>query len=146
MRNNKKRTTSGDGYALKQFAELVGGSKRDFELEGDSIRVRPRRPIPRSRTEDGYGLLRCEWPGERRLADFDVANSPPPAPLFCNLREELDIAPKAHLAGALSDLPMDLRENLDTEFQPQAKLGHWANIEGDRESLVSAAVDLDGVL
>ncbi len=27
------------------------------------------------RVEDGYGLLRCDLPGERRLADFDVADA-----------------------------------------------------------------------
>jgi len=61
--------------AVRRRLGLEPGSKLDFELEGDSIRVRPLRSIPRSRTEDGYGLLRCERPGERRLADFDVANA-----------------------------------------------------------------------
>lgn len=54
---------------------LVPGSKLDFELEGDSIRVRLRKSIPPARVEDGYGLLRCDLPGERRLADFDVAEA-----------------------------------------------------------------------
>ena len=49
------------------------GTKLDFELEGDSIRVRPQRAIKRSRPEDGFGMLTCNQPGERRLADFDVA-------------------------------------------------------------------------
>lgn len=49
------------------------GSKLDFVLEGDSIRVRPLKSIPPSRLEEGYGMLRCELPGQRRLADFDVA-------------------------------------------------------------------------
>ena len=49
------------------------GTKLDFELEGDSIRVRPQRSIKRSRPEDGFGMLTCNQPGERRLADFDVA-------------------------------------------------------------------------
>jgi antitoxin PrlF len=51
------------------------GSKLDFELEGDSIRIRLLKSIPTSRAEDGYGLLRCDLTGERRLADFDVADA-----------------------------------------------------------------------
>jgi AbrB family looped-hinge helix DNA binding protein len=59
--------------AIRHRLGIVPGSKLDFELEGDSIRVKPLRPIKPTRAEDGYGLLRCDQPGERRLADFDVA-------------------------------------------------------------------------
>jgi hypothetical protein len=31
--------------------------------------------IPPSRAEDGYGMLRCDPLGERRLADFEVAEA-----------------------------------------------------------------------
>jgi AbrB family looped-hinge helix DNA binding protein len=58
---------------IRRRLGIVPGSKLDFELEGDSIRVKLRRSIPPSRPEDGYGLLRCELPGERSLADFDAA-------------------------------------------------------------------------
>ena len=58
---------------IRRRLGIAPGSKLDFELEGDSIRVRLCRSIPPSRAEDGYGLLRCNLPGERRLADFDVA-------------------------------------------------------------------------
>ncbi len=61
--------------AIRRQLGLEPGSKLDFALEGDSIRVRPAKSIPRSRTKDGYGLLRCDLPGERRLADFDVAQA-----------------------------------------------------------------------
>jgi antitoxin PrlF len=61
--------------AIRRRLGLTPGSKLDFELEGDSIRVRPLKSIRTSRTEDGYGMLRCELPGERRLADFDVAEA-----------------------------------------------------------------------
>jgi hypothetical protein len=44
-------------------------------LEGDSIRVRPLRTIKRTQVDDGYGMLRCDQSGERRLADFDVATA-----------------------------------------------------------------------
>jgi AbrB family looped-hinge helix DNA binding protein len=59
--------------AIRHRLGIVPGSKLDFELEGDSIRVRPVRTIPSTRPEDGYGLLRCDQPGERRLSEFDVA-------------------------------------------------------------------------
>lgn len=61
--------------AIRRRLGLGPGSKLDFQLEGDSIRVRPQRSIPPSRVEDGYGMLRCNLLGERRLADFDVAEA-----------------------------------------------------------------------
>ncbi|MBK1732188.1 hypothetical protein CKO41_10385 [Thiococcus pfennigii] len=39
-------------------------AKLDFELEGDSVRVRLRKAIPSWRAEDGSGSLRCDLPGE----------------------------------------------------------------------------------
>ena len=61
--------------AIRRRLGLVPGSKLDFELEGDGIRVRPLKSIPPSRAEDGYGMLRCALPGERHLAGFDVAEA-----------------------------------------------------------------------
>lgn len=61
--------------AIRRRLGLVPGSKLDFELEGDGIRVRPLKSIPPSRAEDGYGMLRCTLPGGRRLAGFDVAEA-----------------------------------------------------------------------
>jgi antitoxin PrlF len=61
--------------AIRRRLGIAPGSKLDFELEGDSIRVRLCKSIPPSRAEDGNGLLRCDLPGERRLADFDVAGA-----------------------------------------------------------------------
>ena len=54
---------------------IAPGSKLDFELEGDVIRVRLRKSIQSTRPEDGYGLLVCDRPGERHLSDFDVADA-----------------------------------------------------------------------
>jgi AbrB family looped-hinge helix DNA binding protein len=59
--------------AIRHRLGIVPGSKLDFELEGDSIRVKPLRTIKPTRPEDGYGLLRCDQPGERWLSEFDVA-------------------------------------------------------------------------
>jgi antitoxin PrlF len=61
--------------AIRRRLGLVPGSKLDFQMEGDSIRVRPLKSIPPSRAEDGFGMLRCDLAGERRLVDFDVAEA-----------------------------------------------------------------------
>jgi antitoxin PrlF len=59
--------------AIRRRLGIAPGTKLAFELEGDSIRVRPIRATKRTRAGDGYGMLHCDQPGERRLADFDVA-------------------------------------------------------------------------
>jgi len=59
--------------AIRQRLGIEPGTKLDFELEGDTIRVTPVRSVQRTRPEDGFGMLTCTKPGERRLADFDVA-------------------------------------------------------------------------
>ncbi len=61
--------------AIRYRLGIKPGTKLDFDLEGDSIRVRPLRPIKRALPEDGYGMLTCHQPGERHLADFDVATA-----------------------------------------------------------------------
>lgn len=59
--------------AIRHRLGIEPGTKLDFELEGDTIRVRPLRAVQRTRPEEGYGMLRCDRPGARCLADFDVA-------------------------------------------------------------------------
>ena len=54
---------------------IAPGSKLDFELEGDVIRVRLRKSVQSTRPEDGFGLLVCDRPGKRHLSDFDVADA-----------------------------------------------------------------------
>lgn len=61
--------------AIRHRLGIQPGTKLDFALEGDSIRVRPLRTMPQTHPEDGYGLLTCTRPGARRLSDFDVAES-----------------------------------------------------------------------
>jgi len=60
---------------IRRRLGIAPGSKLDFELEGDSIRIRLCKAVPPSRVEDGYGLLRCELPGERRLTNFDITEA-----------------------------------------------------------------------
>ncbi len=69
--------------------------------------------------------------GEERVVDLDHAwqllrsplptmestNEPNARRLFRNLREELDMGPTEHLAGALTLLPGDLRDDLETELE-----------------------------
>ena len=59
--------------AIRHRLGIEPGTKLDFALEGDTMRVRPLRAVQRTRPEEGYGILRCDQPGARRLADFDVA-------------------------------------------------------------------------
>ncbi len=61
--------------AIRHRLGIQPGTKLDFELVGDSIRVRPLRTMPQTQPEDGYGMLTCTRPGTRSLSDFDVAES-----------------------------------------------------------------------
>lgn len=60
---------------IRRRLGIVAGCQLDFTLEGNAIRVELKRPIKPARPEDGYGMLVCNKPGERRLADFDVAHA-----------------------------------------------------------------------
>jgi superfamily II DNA or RNA helicase len=69
--------------------------------------------------------------GDERVVDLDHAwqllrsplptmestNEPNARRLFRNLREELAMGPADHLAGALTELPGDLRDDLETELE-----------------------------
>ena len=61
--------------AIRHRLGIGPGTKLDFELEGNSIRVRPLRAIKPTQAADGYGMLTCDQPGGRRLAAFDVATA-----------------------------------------------------------------------
>ena len=61
--------------AIRRRLGIGPGTKLDFALEGNSIRVRPLRAIKPTQAADGYGMLTCDQPGERRLTDFDVATA-----------------------------------------------------------------------
>lgn len=51
-------------------------SEEEWEAsEDNTMRADVRRSIQPTRIEDGYGMLVCQQPGERRLSDFDVAQA-----------------------------------------------------------------------
>jgi len=60
---------------IRRRLGITAGCQLAFDLEGSVIHVRMKRRIVPTRMEDGYGMLRCNEPGERRLADFDVAEA-----------------------------------------------------------------------
>ncbi len=77
----------------------------------------PERVLPllggAQRVEDidyGWQLLRSPLPTR------DSTNEPNARRLFHNLREDLGLRPNEHLAGALTDLPVELRDDLETEL------------------------------
>ena len=60
---------------IRKVLGIASGTRLDFSVEGQSIRVEVARRAAPTRLEDGYGLLVCRKPGTRRLADFDVAQA-----------------------------------------------------------------------
>jgi hypothetical protein len=67
------------------------------------------------------------------LPTMDSTNEPNARRLFRNLREDLDLPPGEHLAGALSELPVDLREDLETELV--GRVPEQAGQRGDVEPI-----------
>ncbi len=59
----------------------------------------------------GWLLLRSPLP------TTDSTNEPNARRLFRNLREELGLSPREHLAGSLNELPGDLRDDLEIELE-----------------------------
>ena len=59
----------------------------------------------------GWQLLRSPLPS------MESTNEPNARRLFRNLREDLGLRRTEHLAGALTELPMDLRDDLETELE-----------------------------
>lgn len=58
---------------IRRRLGITPGCQLDFSLEGQVIRAQIKRQVAPTRIEDGFGMLVCKRPGERRLADFDVA-------------------------------------------------------------------------
>jgi AbrB family looped-hinge helix DNA binding protein len=58
---------------IRRRLGITPGCQLDFSLEGQVIRAEVKRQVAPTKAEDGLGMLVCKRPGERRLADFDVA-------------------------------------------------------------------------
>ena len=58
---------------IRRLLGITPGCQLDFSLEGNAIHAEVKRQIVKTNAEDGFGMLVCKKPGNRRLADFDVA-------------------------------------------------------------------------
>lgn len=59
--------------SIRQRLGIFPGCQLDFTVDGNTIQIVVKRIIKPTDVEDGYGLLVCNKPGQRRLDDFDVA-------------------------------------------------------------------------
>jgi AbrB family looped-hinge helix DNA binding protein len=60
--------------AIRRGLGIKAGTELDFEVEGATIRVSLRQPVPPANLVAGYGLLRAKSIGKpRSLVDFDAA-------------------------------------------------------------------------
>ena len=59
---------------IRKQLGITAGSQLNLILENAGLRVEVQKRIHPTLLEDGYGLLICKKPGERNLADFDVAH------------------------------------------------------------------------
>ena len=60
---------------IRRSLGIRRGCQLEFHLEGNTIRAEVKRRTTPTQAEDGFGMLVCERPGTRRLAEFDVATA-----------------------------------------------------------------------
>lgn len=60
---------------IRRRLGITPGCQLEFRLEGNVIHAELKRQRTPTSPDEGYGMLVCTRPGERRLADFDVALS-----------------------------------------------------------------------
>jgi len=60
---------------IRRQLGIAPGCQLDFSLEGQVIHVAVKRQKVPTKAEDGFGMLVCKKPGQRNLADFDVATA-----------------------------------------------------------------------
>ena len=58
---------------IRKQLGITAGTQLNLILENAGLRVEVQKRIQPTHPEDGYGILICKEPGERHLADFDVA-------------------------------------------------------------------------
>jgi AbrB family looped-hinge helix DNA binding protein len=65
---------------IRRRLGIAPGCQLNFSLEGQVIHVAMKRQMVQTVAQDGFGMLVCKKPGQRRLADFDVAKAMREAP------------------------------------------------------------------
>jgi AbrB family looped-hinge helix DNA binding protein len=60
---------------IRRRLGIAPGCQLNFSLEGQIIHVEMKRQRVPTEPQDGFGMLVCKKPGQRRLADFDVAKA-----------------------------------------------------------------------
>jgi AbrB family looped-hinge helix DNA binding protein len=60
---------------IRKRLGITPGCQLEFTLEGAGIHVELKRQVRMSTVDEGFGMLQCTEPGERRLNDFDVAEA-----------------------------------------------------------------------
>ena len=58
---------------IRRHLGITPGCQLNFSLEGHVIRAEVKRQLTKTKVDEGFGMLVCKQPGERRLADFDAA-------------------------------------------------------------------------
>ena len=58
---------------IRRRLGIAPGCQLNFSLEGQVIHAEVKRQMKQTKVQDGFGMLVCKRPGQRRLADFDVA-------------------------------------------------------------------------
>ena len=60
---------------IRKQLGITPGCQLSFIFEGSGVRLEVNCRIQATRPENGYGLQVCKEPGERHLAEFDVADA-----------------------------------------------------------------------
>lgn len=60
---------------IRRRLGIAPGCQLNFHLEGQVIHVEVKRQATPTSVQDGFGMLECKQPGQRRLTDFDVAHA-----------------------------------------------------------------------
>jgi len=61
--------------AIRKQLGITAGCQLNLVVEEKSLRVEVKQRVKPTKPEDGYGLLVCNQPGQRHLANFDVAGA-----------------------------------------------------------------------
>jgi len=58
---------------IRRRLGIATGCQLSFSVEGQVIHAAVKRQMVPTTPQDGFGMLVCKKPGQRRLMDFDVA-------------------------------------------------------------------------